>query len=167
MDARWHMERAHRIIERAGGPRRQRVFADQVAGEPAIFTTSFDGENLIIDDFEPLPDRLAGPLCRLAGMREQWLDLLPHSLPLRQHNILLALEQMERFVGVLRRRALSCKGTRYLLISIVDVIAHAAQQIANHPFSADGVVEDEVFATAGLRITNLLRAAGCRHQLAA
>lgn len=166
MDALWHMERAHRVIEKFGGARQQRVFADQIAGEPAIFTTSFDGERLRIDEAEGLPDRLAGPLVRLAAMREAWLDILPHACPRRQHNIIVGLDYMQRLVEMLRRRALHCKGTRYLLISIVDTIAEAVQRISNYPSRVDGVVEDQVFAEAGMRISILLRAAGCSRQAA-
>ena len=167
MDALWDMERAHRIIEKFGGPRRQRVFADQIAGEPAIFTTSFDGDYLRIVEFEPLPVRLAGPLLRLAAMRDAWLDLLPHAYPVRQHNIIVALDYMQRLVEMLRKRALQCKGTHYLLMTIVDIIAHATQRIANHPTKVDGVIEDQIFAEAGLHISTLLRVAGCGHRQAA
>lgn len=167
MDALWHMERAHRIIEKFGGGRQRRVFADQIAGEAAIFTTSFDGERLRIDDVEMLPERLAGPLVRLAAMREGWLDILPNSCPQRQYNIIVALEYMQRLVEMLQRRALQCKGTRYLLFSIVDIIIGAVQRISNHPSRVDGVVEDQVFADAGIRIAVLLRAAGCNHRQAA
>lgn len=167
MESYWRMERAHRIIERHGGERQERVFVECVAGVPMIATTSFDGDRLKIVKHEFLPDSLATPLGRIASIRETWLDVLERECPRRQHNIIAALNYMEKLVAMLRERALHCMGSRYTVICVSNIIIGAVRQIANLSYRADGVFEDQVFGEAALQITSVLRAAGCAQPLAA
>lgn len=167
MDALWKMERTHRIIERFGGQRRDRAFVEVVSGEPGIFVTGFDGERMCIRSVEFLPSRLIGGLSRLASIRESWIDILPHQSSTRRHNIITALENLERLVSSISQRALHCKGSRYTVFSAVDIMIDAVQRIANFPEKVDGVAEDAVFEKAALRIWDLLRSAGCAHAIAA
>lgn len=161
MDAMWSMERTHRMMERFGGERRHRNLIEMIGGEPAIYKTSFDGDFMRVVDHEFLRPGLAGPIDRLIFTREYWLDRLPLQSATRTHNILVALENLERMIGALRNRALRCRGTNYVVHRVADIVAGTTQQIANMHFKIDGVSEDEIFAKGGLQINDLLLSAGC------
>ena len=156
----WECERAHRIIEKFGGVRRDRVFVQIVGGQSVLFETRFDGERVVVLDSEILPARLASMLDRLRLQNDAWLERVAHSH--RRHaNVVWALELIERLVRGLRNHALACRGTKYLAHSVVNVIIGAAQRVANYPGEIDGVDLDRILGDAALEIHQRLLAAKC------
>lgn len=161
MDAYWEMVRAHRIIELYGGVRRERIFAQPQAGIHILFYTSFDGERLRISDSKPLPPRLAGPLDQLIFVRDMWLNKLESEGHRRRHNIVMGIEVGERLMRAMASKALVCSGSRYTVQYAVSLIIGAIQNIANLPVLAEGTHLHVIMADTGIRINDLLRAAGC------
>jgi hypothetical protein len=165
MDAYFRMERAHRIFEKYGGERRKRVFVEVQAGVPIFFETSFDGDNLRVHDSEVLPTRFAGPLRPLCELVEIWIDKVPNQNARRAYNIVVANEVLERLVRSIKGRALSCSGTHYIMTTAVGIMSGVLHKIGNLPHRATGTDVDAVMADAGLRINDLLMAAGCTSPL--
>lgn len=159
------MGQAHSIIEEHGGERRERVFAEMQAGVPILYTTEFDGENLRVKDQEVLPARLAGPMMTLCEVRDHWLAMIYVECPRRSHNIAMGLETLERLLSAIKGRAIGCTGTRYVITTIANILSGTMYRLANLSHYADGTDVDAELSAAGLRINDLLRAAGCKQPL--
>lgn len=154
-------ERTHRLMEKYGGERRDRVSVEIIGGNPILLDTRFDGAQVRIVDQEALPHRLAPSLSRLRDVSDSWLDRLSQ-VHRRQGNIINALEGAERLTRSLRGRAIACTGTKYLTHRISNLVLDALQKVANFPGDADGVVQERLFEVAGMEIHRLLVVASCR-----
>lgn len=153
----------HLTLRRYGYRQHPVISFKMVNGHPMYFRTwlNEDGQ-LRVGEANSLPGHLAAPITLLEQCRDGWIDkLMIESGRRRRANILRAIYVIDRLIARLVRRAIKCRGTRFLKIGVAQEIVGAAQRVANASFEVDGTSEEAAFEEAWTRIASRLQAASC------
>jgi hypothetical protein len=162
-DAFAEMTSDHLTLRRNGYSQRMVVTPRMVNGTPFCFESFLDDDRrLIVSSSDRLPCHLSAPVTLLEVCREIWIGrLLLEPFSRRRANIVRSIYVIDRLSARLIRRAVACRGTRYLKLGVAREIVSVAQQIANASFDVDGTAEEAALEEAWARIIAKLGAASC------
>lgn len=161
-DYLFQIELRHVTLERNGDERRDRSIPLTFGGMPTVVDTRYDGMRTMILGQPPLlRSTMIEPMRLLQRIQSNSLDRLGKA-PWRRAHVLAAAVAEERLIRNMVPRAEVCRGSVYLLKSVVQIIGHTSHAIAVDPRSCAALAADDHLAEAAARIEVLIASARCQ-----